>query len=209
MLEPVKSLGWARSEPVKESVEAAGLVGASLGWARSEPVKESEEAADPVGPAEGSGSAAARGLESAQGQIYTWHDGDRTLRVQIQSDLTVSPGVSGSAQGRIVRRTDQTSAAEDNDPEPVFRSVSGGGLMTLLGGVLLVLDPEWDQHQILAFFARNDIPQGSVSEIEFLANGYRVETDSGLASLELANSLAVQEGVEVSSPNWHREVVPK
>ena len=38
-------------------------------------------------------------------------------------------------------------------------------------------------------------------------NGFFVETEPGLASLRLANSLVGQPGVVLSSPNWVLEVV--
>ncbi len=102
----------------------------------------------------------------------------------------------------IVRK----QARHGQDARPVFRSESGGGLMTLPGGVLLVLDPEWDQSKVEAFLTRNGISTERVSDLGFLRNGFMVETEPGFPSLELANELASQQGVVVSSPNWWREV---
>ena len=48
-----------------------------------------------------------------------------------------------------------------------------------------------------------------VSELDYVANGFFVETEPGFPSLDLANALAAQDGVEISSPNWGREVTPK
>ncbi len=81
--------------------------------------------------------------------------------------------------------------------------------MTLPGGVMLALDPEWDQAAVDKFSAGNDIPADHVTPLEFLDNGFFVETEPGFPALELANSLADQEGVVVSSPNWWREVNAK
>ena len=78
--------------------------------------------------------------------------------------------------------------------------------MTLPGGVLLALDPEWDKAQVDKFFSDNDISKEQVSELGLIPNGFVVETEAGFPSLDLANSLAGQEGVEISSPNWWREV---
>ena len=78
--------------------------------------------------------------------------------------------------------------------------------MTLPGGVLLALDPEWEQSQVENFFSNNGISLEQVSELGFMQNGFLVETEAGFPSLELANSLASQDGVEVSSPNWWNEV---
>ena len=91
---------------------------------------------------------------------------------------------------------------------PVFRSESGA-LMTLPGGVLLVLSSEWSQAKTNAFFSNNGIKMDRVSELDFAVNGFFVETGPGFPSLDLANALAAQEGVEISSPNWGREATPK
>ena len=48
-----------------------------------------------------------------------------------------------------------------------------------------------------------------VSELDFVASGFFVETEPGFPSLDRANALAAQEGVEISSPNWGREATPK
>ena len=77
--------------------------------------------------------------------------------------------------------------------------------MTLPGGVLLALNPAWSKAETDAFFADNDIKLSRVSELGFVANGFFVETDPGFPSLNLANALAGQDGVELSSPNWWTE----
>ena len=153
---------------------------------------------------------------SAQGQPYTWQDGDRTLTVLLQADLTVQDdgeigpreepegtGVARSNEGKAVEKKDSSGVGSDD--QPVFRSESGA-LMTLLGGILLALDPGWSQTQTDVFFANNGIKLNRVYELEFLTNGFFVGTEPGFASLNLANALAGQEGVVLSSPNWKTEV---
>ena len=149
-----------------------------------------------------------------QGASYTWQDGDRTLTVKLQTDLVVEKGsgglprdvVSANEGGtNVVRSTDGQSKS---DTLPVFRSESGA-LMTLPGGVLLVLSSEWSQAETNAFFSNNGIKMDRVSELDYVANGFFVETEPGFPSLDLANALAVQDGVEISSPNWGREATPK
>ena len=81
--------------------------------------------------------------------------------------------------------------------------------MTLPGGVLLALDPAWDQAMVDRFLAENGIPIASASELSFIENGFFIETGPGFWSLELANKLAAKDGVVISSPNWWREVQPK
>ena len=159
-------------------------------------------------PSEGDDS----GLEGdSPGTVYTWQDGDRTLRVVLESrqavhetvaDTTEDSEVAKGASDNVVRER----SVPGSDGQPVFRSESGGELMTLPGGIILALDPEWDQHTVERFFSRNGIALDRTSELDFLPNGFFVETEPGFPSLELANTLADQDGVILSSPNWSREV---
>ena len=156
---------------------------------------------------------------SAQGQPYTWQDGDRTLTVLLQADLTVQDdgeiapreepegkGVARNNVGKGVEKKD--SGGGGRDDHPVFRSESGE-LMMLPGGVLLALNPEWTQSETDAFFAGNGIKLDRVSDLGFVTNGFFVETEPGFPSLTLANSLAGQDGVVLSSPNWWTEISPR
>ena len=149
-----------------------------------------------------------------EGDPYTWQDGDRTMTVMLQTDLVVEKGSGGlpldvvsanEGETNVVRSADGQSKS---DTLPVFRSESGA-LMTLPGGVLLVLNSEWNQAKTNAFFSNNGIKMDRVSELDYVANGFFVETEPGFPSLDLANALAAQEGVEISSPNWGKEVTPK
>ena len=149
-----------------------------------------------------------------QGQAYTWEDGDRTLTVLLQEDLTVQKTSEVTASDVVlvkgaVDSIVERQASHGTDVGPVFKSESGGGLMTLPGGVLLALDPDWDQTEVDSFFQDNGISPDQVSELGFIENGFLIETDSGFPSLDLANELAGQEGVMISSPNWSREVEAK
>ena len=174
----------------------------------------------PPGPAQTESSQAisrageAGGKASAQGPVYTWQDGDRTMRAVLQEDLVVKDRSASTSQDGMVAGRGKNSIVRKQDKDggqakPVFRSESGGGLMTLPGGIMLALAPEWDQAEVDKFFAGNDIPADQVTPLEFLDNGFFVETEPGFQSLELANSLASQEGVVVSSPNWWREMQTK
>ena len=90
----------------------------------------------------------------------------------------------------------------------MFRSPSGA-LMTLPGGVLLVLEGAWTEAEVNSFFSRNGIKRDQVSELSYATNGFFVETDPGFPSLELANKLAAQKGVIISSPNWWTQVATR
>ncbi len=131
---------------------------------------------------------------------YTWQDGDYTRTVTHQADLTATAQADGGSE--IGPR--QAGGAQ-SDPNPVFQSDTGE-TMTLPGGVLLVLDAEWNQARIDQFFKDNNVDRSLVQERTFTTNAYFIETEPGFPSLNLANELVAQEGVVFSSPNWQTEV---
>ena len=144
-----------------------------------------------------------------EGQVYMWKDGDRNLRALLQADLVVSPQGAVSPAGTPVARTSQgrivrVANASEDEGQPVFRS-SSGALMTLPGGALLVFDPDWGEAETDAFFAAHGIGTERLSPLGAIPNGFVVATEPGFASLELANALAGEDGVKLSSPNWWRE----
>ena len=144
-----------------------------------------------------------------QGQVYTYEDGDRTLQVYLQPDLAVrEDSGTASSRGEHIVKKDSAGASGASGGQPVFRSESGT-LMTLPGGVLLVLSADWDETETDAFFVDNGIALDRVSELDYLPNGFFVETKPGFPSLDLANALADQAGVELSSPNWWTEVATR
>ena len=196
--------------PAPASSDGDGIEFAPAGSSGTSRKEEPIRVVGPDSPQKG-GSGATGPVE---GETYTWQDGDRTMTVKLQTDLVVekeSGGlpldvVSANEGGtNVVRGADGQSKS---DTLPVFRSESGA-LMTLPGGVLLVLSSEWSQAETNAFFSNNGIKMDRVSELGYVANGFFVETGPGFPSLDLANALAVQDGVEISSPNWGREATPK
>ena len=149
----------------------------------------------------GSGSIELEGSEYGPGEdeVYTWHDGDRIMRVWLEP--SAAERKSGAATDQDVGSQEQGGS----DTGLVFRSESGGELMTLPGGVLLVLEPTWTESDAAGFFTRNGIAPDTVTKLAFAENAYFLETQPGFPSLRLANALAIQEGVEISSPNWSTE----
>ena len=152
---------------------------------------------------------------SAGGSVpYTWQDGEHTRRVYLQPNLVLQDPTDNTSEDVVVRAgrmenvVQRTARHDEQDTLPVFRSASGS-IMTLPGGVLLVLDEQWDQRRINTFVATNGIDKGSVRALDFTPNAFFIDTAPGLASLELANALAAEEGVVIASPNWRREVVPR
>ena len=154
-------------------------------------------------------------LRPTLGQMYTWEDGDRTLEVWLDPNLAVEPDGQGNGRQDIIASTGHgvvvRGDAEASEPvrgHPVFRS-SSGELMTLPGGVVLLLEPGWDESTVQAFFERNRIDADRLTELGFVANGYYIDTEPGFVSLSLANSLVGEIGVEMASPNWWTERVAK
>ena len=118
---------------------------------------------------------------------YAWKDGDRILTVTLQPDLVVEDDDSGTSKSGasvgasgsdVVRSADGQG---QKSGQPVLKSQSGS-LMTLPGGVLLVLDAEWTATEVNAFFASNSIKLDQVSELDFVDNGYFIETEPGFPS---------------------------
>ena len=166
----------------------------------------SPRGADPQQSVTGAAQQAIRGAQTE----YTWEDGDRTLTVTLQTDLVIEEP-AGEALTDVLATTPSGSVTRSANSRgrstglPVFSSPSGA-LMTLPGGVLLLLDQDWPEARVKRFFADNAISRSDVSELGWIDNGYFIETLPGFPSLRLANALAGQEGVEISSPNWWQEV---
>ena len=108
----------------------------------------------------------------------------------LQSDLTVTQDGDVAPRENVAPGSEAAgprgkATSDSGQAQPVFRSQSGT-LMTLPGGVLLALDETWEQPAVDAFFAYNGINLDRVSELDYLTNGFFVETEPGFPSLELA-----------------------
>ena len=188
--------------PVSESDWAPRL---GSGAGASDPGRA--DASVPAVSAKGGASVAS----ADPGVPYTWQDGDRTRSVWLQTDLVLQQTSENTADDVVVREGPEESIVERQprhdglSTQPVFRSDSGS-LTTLPGGVLLVLDGEWSQAQVDTFFAGQGIAAHRVEPQSFVPNAFLIETAPGLPSLEVANALADEAGVLISSPNWRTEV---
>ncbi len=140
------------------------------------------------------------------GQVYVWYDGDRMLRVRLQSDLTVQTGFDGQGDAIVARSAVTTQA--NGQALPVFRSESSGNLMTLPGGVLVVFDSDLDDAQISKFLTAQGISKDRVSTM-LLHNAFEIETEPAFPALELANRLATLGESLVAIPNWAFDAVTK
>ena len=160
--------------------------------------------------AAGQGSGGTSGAENGEGTVYTWQDGDREMRSVLQNDASDPKddnveGGNGGVTVKGVQSSGKDSGDVDDKVLPEFRMESGGGLMTLPGGVILLLDPEWDEAAVTNFFTSNNISTDDVKELGFVDNGFLVNTEAGFPSLNLANELTGKLGVISASPNWSRE----
>ena len=139
---------------------------------------------------------------STETVLYTWQDGDRTRTFALAPDWFVETRRTG--RGLL---TEVSPWWPEAIGEPVFRTESGD-LAYLPGGMLLLLDPAWDRSRVERFFLEHGIALARLQNRSFGENAFFVETSPGEAALRLANSLAGQDGVLVSSPNWHRKAQP-
>ena len=144
------------------------------------------------------------------GDVFTYRDNDTSVRVLLQSDLTVQQTSANTPADVVVMKGGKHTIVRKQawhgpDAPPVFRSESGGELMMLPGGVLLALDATWTETEVEAFFVGVGIVSQK-SELDFTPNSFLIETEPGFPSLELANRLADYDGVLISTPNWLREV---
>ena len=199
--DPVAQAGVETEATTPAATEEQGV---DFGEDPEPPGPKETTASTAAGSGSGSGSRSVR-----QDRMYTWEDGDNTRQVWLEPGLVVkSDSAVGSLDEVVVEAGGDSVVRSDGGGGgsgwPVFRSPSGA-LMTLPGGVLVLLDAEWSEAETDAFFSRNGIKQSRVSELGYLPNGFFVETDPGFPSLDLANDLASQEGVELSSPNWWTE----
>ena len=200
-------------EPTKEPSAGKPTTSSAAGRARA-PGSEDSRAPEATPGQDAALEAVVRNAISNLGAVYTWQDGEHTRRVRLVPALTVQ-GIASTITSDVVLANDgvrsivQRQDRHGADAEPVFLAESGGGLMTLPGGVVLALDPEWDEAHVDRFFSDSGIAPSRVTRGEFAENGFLVETEAGFASLTLANALAGKAGVLFSVPNWQRESVPR
>ena len=123
-------------------------------------------------------------------EAYTYWDGDVERTVMRCSGEADGGGVSGFG-------------GDANDPL-VFQSEQGIE-MTLEHSIVLILVPDWSSDDVDQFLDRNGIGPSAASPLGWISNGFEVATGPGISALELANALAQQDGVVISSPNWATE----
>ncbi len=132
-------------------------------------------------------------------QAYTYWDGDVERTVML-CPAESAIGHAGDDSGRSRAAGSGTGSA---DPL-VFRTEQGVE-MTLEHSIILILDPDWSRADVERFLGRNGIRPSTVSPLGWIPNGFTVTTGPGITPLLMANALAQQDGVVMSSPNWATE----
>ena len=206
------------SEPERSDAGIGDVRGPAVDATPSATPSATRDATPSATPSDaGSDAADQRSADGAAS--YTYWEGDSEITVWLvpqtaARDVGPKGGEQGLADSKAgsksgsstsqVRRSAPGTGLGAPPGQLVFRTATGSQ-MWLPGGVLLVLDAAWSTAQADAFFAQNDIDAGRVAEFDWLDNGFLIETGPGLVSLELANRLVGQQGVELSSPNWSVE----
>lgn len=157
------------------------------------------------GAESGDGVLSADAIRADGGMPFTYWDGDEEITVWLVPQFE-SPGSESpqGAAGRDGAPPGSRTEAESGDEGLMFTTESGEQLF-LGSRVVLVLDAAWSAEQVQAFFDDHGIDAAAVSELGWLENGFLIETEPGLAALELANSLVGLTGVELSTPDWQAE----
>ena len=140
-------------------------------------------------------------VDGGEGVPFTYWDGDKERTVWLEVE-TAEPEL-GQARDGVVG----ASAGQGEQGRSVVFRDAQGDEVRLPGGVIVLLDPTWTAVQVDEFFSGNNIAPALVSDMGWIANGFVVDTEPGLAALLLANSLVGQPGVEMSSPHLETDLV--
>lgn len=151
-----------------------------------------------------------------------YHDGttQRTITLDSRWVAVITPADSAAAsQARTTQTTpplvtlqhanQPLTRAASSQVTPVYREGNSpaGRLMTLPGGVLVKLNPEWTDTQARAWATNKGL---SVSQrLNITGNWYLLASTPGNAALELANQLHASGEVLSATPNWWKQTKPR
>lgn len=171
-------------------------------------------------------------------QSYVWYDGDQAQTVWVDphliADFTRRPAHEGALRRaypraqemarrhggmRLWRADDRVGATQtlralqDTGPAAGYSPVLRDGpsedapLRALTGNVIVYFQPGWDEAAVAAWVQARGLR--IVKRLEVGRNVYVIETEPGLASLEIANSLYRSGEVVAAFPDWWRELIPR
>ncbi|NOX76158.1 MAG: hypothetical protein GXP17_05985 [Gammaproteobacteria bacterium] len=184
------------------------------------------------------GSKSAKTKQTTLQQTYVWHDGDRERTVWLNPQLVAefdsnaksqsalkaaySSAVEVSAKRgsiRLWRLNNNVKAKtairglKSNSMTGKFSPVlhdgpsSSGRMRSLPGNIIVHLDPSWEQDLIDGWLIQNNLE--IVRKLNIGPNIFVIKTESGLAALEMANSLHDAGEVVAAYPDWWKEVVTR
>ena len=198
------------ASPLPGTHSAGGGIGAEL-TAEPSPSPQGRYSSAETGGGDGAGTAredpgATPTTVPAGGQTFVYWDGDapRTVTLVPADPEAPDDGADPSDPRGASGSSSADSPAGAGADRLVFRAESGIEML-LNHSVVLVLDPDWSRADVDRFLARNGIRSSDVSPMGWIPNGFTVATGPGIAPLALANALAPQDGVVLSSPNWASE----
>ncbi|MBE7437139.1 MAG: hypothetical protein HS115_01700 [Spirochaetales bacterium] len=92
----------------------------------------------------------------------------------------------------------------DGSASPVFSDARSGGIKRALpGGVIVSLNPVWDDKQVATW--ANSLGLEIIQKLNITGNYYALKTAAGIQSLLKANELKARPEVLLALPNWWSE----
>jgi len=173
-------------------------------------------------------------VQAKSSASYYWYDGKQKGYIRQDATLVaelVAPGTSSVLQSKlaaarsagkqtsaIVKLWDVSAAGGANQSlatlntgskvsvSPVFTSsLAGGQHMALPGGILVTFKADWDEQKVKQWLTKKGL---AVKKKMTFGNIYLLESQPGMTSLTLANSIYESGEVEGASPNWWHDVRP-
>jgi len=164
-------------------------------------------------------------------QSYTWFDGETEKTVWLDDSMVAEFPTAGKVplisplqqkhRGALRMATNQggvklwkvggdsVKIAKDLNKSsssfsPVLRDRRESGRMRALpGSIIVFFNPHWASHEIESWAARRKLP--ILRKLEIGANIYVLKSESGLKSLETANSIFLSREVVAAYPDWWME----
>jgi len=96
------------------------------------------------------------------------------------------------------------SLKNDGSASPVFSDARSGGMKRALpGGVIVSLNPLWNDKQVASW--ANSLGLEIIQKLNITGNYYALKTAAGIQSLLKANELKARPEVLLALPNWWSE----
>ncbi|MDE0160647.1 MAG: S8 family serine peptidase [Acidimicrobiaceae bacterium] len=145
--------------------------------------------------------------------VYRLRDGGGELELRLLSssggsdalvdgvDLEALGASAGAAYAPAVSG-DGLNGTETTTPA-TWLAASNGQLFLLVGGVNVFFASHLDESEIIAILARHGVPGDRTEPLGELPNAYLIRTVSDHETLQLADALAAESGVDSAVPNFY------